>query len=227
MPHDLKQLADPDAEAVVTRMARELVRRFAGVFSAETVERYVRESYQALESAARVQTYVPVLAQQFATDRLTALAQVRGVIAKPVIEVLFVCVQNAGRSQMAAALLKHYGGGRVHVRSAGSAPAPEVNPVVVRAIEELGVRLGTGLERVYPKPLTDDVVRAADLVITMGCGDACPIYPDTRYLDWELEDPAGRDLADVRRIRDEIDLRVWHLLEEIAPPVGKQPLTAP
>lgn len=225
MLQDLNHRADPDAEAVVARMARELARRFGGVFSAETVERCFWESYTALERTARVQTYVPVLAQQFATDRLTALAQVRGVIAKPVIEVLFVCVQNAGRSQMAAALTKHYGGSRVHVRSAGSAPAPEINPVVVRAIEELGVRMTNGLERVYPKPLTDDVVRAADVVITMGCGDACPVYPETRYLDWELEDPAGRDLADVRRIRDEIDLRVWNLLDEIAPPVGKRPLT--
>lgn len=225
MPQNLEKLADPDADAVVSRIARDLARRFAGVFSPETVERYVWESYEALDRTARVQTYVPVLAQQFATDRLTALAQFRGVIAKPVIEVLFVCVQNAGRSQMAAALMKHYGGSRVHVRSAGSSPAPEINPVVIRAVEELGVRMTNGLERAYPKPLTDDVVRAADVVISMGCGDACPIYEGTRYLDWDLEDPAGRDLADVRRIRDDIDLRVWRLLDEIIPPIAKRPLT--
>ena len=226
MLQNLEHSADPHPDAVVTRITRELARRFAGVFSAETVERYVCESYEALERTARVQTYVPLLAQHFATDRLTALAQFRGVIAKPVVEVLFVCVQNAGRSQMAAALMRHYGDRRVHVRSAGSSPASEINPGVIRAVEELGVRMTSGLERIYPKPLTDDVVRAADVVITMGCGDACPVYEGKRYLDWQLDDPAGRDLADIRRIRDEIDLRVWHLLDEIVPPIGKRPLTA-
>ena len=227
MPHNPENLAEPDAEAVLGRIARQLGARFDGVFSVETVERQVRESYRDLARTATVQRYLPLLAQNFAADRLAALAQVRGAIPKPVIEVLFVCVQNAGRSQMAAALMNHYAGGRVHVRSAGSRPAPDVNPVVVRAIEELGVRMTDALEPPYPKPLTDEVVRAADVVITMGCGDACPVYPGKRYLDWRLEDPAGRDLADVRRIRDEIDLRVWHLLDEIAPPVGVEPLTAP
>lgn len=212
-----------NAEALLMRAARTLADRFDGIFTAQTVERYLRESYAALMRTAKVDTYVPLLAEHFATDRLTALAQARGRIAKPVIEVLFVCTQNAGRSQMAAALMKHHARGRVHVRSAGSAPAAAVHPVVVKAVEELGIPMRSTLEPIYPKPLTDDVVRAADVVITMGCGDACPIYPDKRYRNWDLEDPQDRDVADVRRIRDEIDLRVRELLEEIVSPVGVIP----
>jgi len=126
-------------------------------------------------------------------------------------EVLFVCVHNAGRSQMAAALLHWRAAGRVHVRSAGSAPASEINPAVVAVMEELGL----DLSQEFPKPLTDEVVRAADVVMTMGCGDACPIYPGKRYLDWELDDPAGQGVDDVRPIRDEIDQRVQGLIAEL------------
>jgi protein-tyrosine-phosphatase len=126
-------------------------------------------------------------------------------------EVLFVCVHNAGRSQMAAALLHHHARGRVQVRSAGSAPAAEINPAVRVAMAELGI----DLSRELPKPLTDDAVRAADVVITMGCGDACPLYPGTRYVDWELDDPASQPLEAVRPIRDEIDRRVRALLAEL------------
>ena len=128
-------------------------------------------------------------------------------------EVLFVCVHNAGRSQMAAGLVKLRSNGRIHVRSAGSAPAGEINPAVVEAMEEIGVNLGDEL----PKPLTDEVVQAADVVITMGCGDACPIYPGKRYEDWELDDPAGQDVESVRVIRDEIDTRVQRLIGELLP----------
>jgi arsenate reductase len=134
-------------------------------------------------------------------------------MTKELPEVLFVCVHNAGRSQMAAALLEQRAAGRVEVRSAGSTPASELNPRVVEAMRERGI----DISREFPKPLTDDSVRAADAVITMGCGDACPIYPGKRYEDWELEDPAGKDLATVRRIRDEIDVRVERLLEELSP----------
>ena len=123
-------------------------------------------------------------------------------------EVLFVCVHNAGRSQMAAVLTAHLSGGRVHVRSAGSAPASEINPRVVEAIAELGLDLA----QEFPKPLTDDFVRAADVVITMGCGDACPIYPGKKYVDWEVQDPAGEPIDVVRRIRDDIAARVCVLL---------------
>ena len=126
-------------------------------------------------------------------------------------EVLFVCVHNAGRSQMAAALLDHHAQGRVHVRSAGSAPTDEINPAVVAAMRELGL----DLSKAFPKPLTDDAVHAADVVITMGCGDACKFYPGKRYLDWELDDPAGQGIEAVRPIRDEIDRRVRGLLNEL------------
>jgi arsenate reductase len=126
-------------------------------------------------------------------------------------EVLFVCVQNAGRSQMAASLLDLRAKGRVQVRSAGSEPADRIHPAVVEVMEELGA----DLSKEFPKPITDEAVRAADVVVTMGCGDACPIYPGKRYEDWELEDPAGKDVATVRAIRDEIDRRVQRLLDEL------------
>jgi len=128
-------------------------------------------------------------------------------------EVLFVCVHNAGRSQMAAALLHHHAGGRVTVRSAGSAPAAEINPAVVAAMAELGL----DISHEFPKPLTDEAVRTADVVITMGCGDACPFFPGTRYLDWELPDPAGQGIDAVRPIRDQIDTLVTGLLSELLP----------
>ena len=126
-------------------------------------------------------------------------------------EVLFVCVHNAGRSQMAAALLDRHARGRVQVRSAGSAPASEINPAVVQVMAELGL----DLSKEFPKPLTDEAVRAADVVITMGCGDACPFFPGKRYLDWELDDPAGLGVDGVRPIRDEIDGRVQALLADL------------
>jgi len=126
-------------------------------------------------------------------------------------EVLFVCVHNAGRSQMAAGLLTRHAAGRINVRSAGSAPAGEVNPAVVEAMAEIGI----DLSQEYPKPLTDEFARAADVLVTMGCGDACPVYPGKRYLDWQLPDPAGQGLDAVRPIRDEIDRRVLSLVDEL------------
>ena len=191
--------------------------QFAGIFSAETIERYMVESLQAL-SGARFESFVPLLVHRFARERLRALAQVEGKLAKEVPEVLFVCVHNAGRSQMAAALLDHYAEGRVHVRSAGSTPADEVNPEVVTAMTELGI----DLSQEFPKPMTDEFVKAADVVITMGCGDACPIYPGKRYEDWELDDPAESDLDGVRRIRDDIGARVRRLADELAPAAAAQ-----
>jgi arsenate reductase len=138
-------------------------------------------------------------------------------------EVLFVCVHNAGRSQMAAALLDHHAGGRVRVRSAGSTPADEVNPAVVRALAEVGL----DVTKEFPKPLSDELARAADVIVTMGCGDACPVFPGKRYLDWQLDDPAGLPVERVRPIRDEIDRRVRALLAELDELVGqpKRPLT--
>src|SRR5213592_7398 len=146
-------------------------------------------------------------------QRLKALAQAEGKLVKEQPEVLFVCTHNAGRSQMAAGLVKLRSGGRIHVRSAGSTPADEINPAAVEAMEEIGVEMAEE----FPKPLTDEVVRAADVVITMGCGDACPIFPGKRYEDWDLEDPDGKNLKAVRRIRDEIDTRVQALIAELLP----------
>lgn len=128
-------------------------------------------------------------------------------------EVLFVCVHNAGRSQMAAGLVNLRSKGRIHVRSAGSDPADSINPAVLEAMQEIGVDMG----HEFPKPLTDEAVRAADVVVTMGCGDACPIYPGKKYEDWELDDPAGQGIDAVRKIRDDIDARVQRLIAELLP----------
>lgn len=204
-------LRSPDS--VLHRAAERLAQQFAGMVSEETVERVVFESYTALGRTASVTTHLPSLAEKFARDRLTALAQSRGFVAKPVPEVLYVCVQNSGRSQMAAALTRHLAGDRVHVRSAGSQPGEGILPSVVTVLAELGI----DVSEEFPKPLTDDVVRAADAVVTMGCGDACPLYPGKRYLDWELADPADLSLEGVRAVRDDVRARVEHLLAELAP----------
>ena len=200
-------------EAALHRLADDLATRFAGIFARETVDRYVFESYTALARTARVTAHLPILTGRFATERLTALAQSKGALAHDVPEVLFVCVQNAGRSQMAAGLLQLRGGRGVHVRSAGSQPAASVDDNVVAAMAEVVVDLTTA----FPKPLTDDVVRAADVVVTMGCGDACPVYAGKRYLDWQVRDPAGLTLGEVRAIRDDIDARVRALVAELRP----------
>ncbi|MFE5670561.1 arsenate reductase ArsC [Agromyces sp. NPDC056523] len=211
------QLALDDPHEVLHRSAEHLAARFAGIVNAETVERVVFESYAALLRTARITVHLPSLASRFANERLTALAQSKGVIPKAVPEVLFVCVQNSGRSQMAAALMREVGAGRVHVRSAGSLPGDDILPSVVSVMAESGVDLGDE----FPKPLTDDVVRAADAVITMGCGDACPVYPGKRYLDWHLDDPAELDLDGVRRVRDDIRAHVEQLLSEILPALSR------
>lgn len=203
---------DADTDALLNRISDQLATRFAGSFSPETVECYVRESYLALYRTSRIKTHLHVLTQRFATDRLTALAQAKGFIPKTVCEVLFVCTHNAGRSQMAAALMNHHAQGRVHVRTAGSQPAAEVEPVVLAVLAEVGVDASAD----FPKPLTDDVVRAADVIVTMGCGDACPIHPGKRYLDWDLTDPQGKTVEEVRRIRDLVDEEVRRLLGQLS-----------
>jgi len=203
---------EPTLEPHLLAVADRLSTGFVGVFSEGTVRRYVAES-SAGWSAAPVRTYIPVLIERFARERLRALAHREGRIVKEKPEVLFVCVHNAGRSQMAAALLDHHAQGRVHVHSAGSTPADKVNPAVVAAMAEVGI----DISKEFPTPLTDEVVRDADAVITMGCGDACPIYPGKRYLDWNLADPEGKPVEEVRPIRDEIDRRVRNLLAELTP----------
>jgi protein-tyrosine-phosphatase len=206
----MTQVLDPVTQHHVNQAAAGLASEFKGIYSEETVARYIAESLDVLGSA-RINVYVPVLAHRFARERLRALAQVEGKIVKEQPEVLFVCVHNAGRSQMAAGLVKLRSEGRVHVRSAGSAPGEQINPAVIEVMNEIGV----DMSEAFPKPLTDEVVRAADVVVTMGCGDACPIYPGKRYEDWELDDPAEQDVEAVRRIRDQIDARVQRLISEL------------
>jgi arsenate reductase len=208
----MPQALDPITQKHVDQAAERLAEEFEGIFSQGTIARFIAES-QDLLGDAKINVFVPVLAHRFARERLRALAQAEGIVSRDMPEVLFVCVHNAGRSQMAAGLVKLRSRGRIHVRSAGSTPSEVINPNAVLALEELGV----DMSEEFPKPLTDEVVRAADVVITMGCGDACPIFPGKRYEDWELDDPAGQDLATVRGIRDELDRRVQTLVAELLP----------
>jgi protein-tyrosine-phosphatase len=213
-PVSLSPAEEGELRLRIRREAEALQQEFAGIFSVETVERYVQESFDNIRGRARVLDFVPVFVHRFTRERLRALAQAEGTMAKDRPEVLFVCVHNAGRSQMAAALTATLGGGKVGVRSAGSTPAEEINPAVVEVMAELGI----DLSQEFPKPLSDEVVRAADVVITMGCGDACPIYPGKRYLDWEVDDPAGQPPEVVRRIALDIEQRVRALLRELGVP---------
>jgi protein-tyrosine-phosphatase len=203
---------DPVTRRHVERAADALQNEFAGIFAQETIARFIAESTDLL-SGGSINVFVPVLAHRFARERLKALGEAQGVIAKEQPEVLFVCVHNSGRSQMAAGLVTLRSEGRIHVRSAGSDPGEQINPAVMETMTELGV----DMSEEFPKPLTDEVVRAADIVITMGCGDACPIYPGKKYEDWALDDPAGQEIATVRRIRDELDMRVLTLIGELLP----------
>jgi arsenate reductase (thioredoxin) len=196
---------------VLRRITDRLAYRFSSTFSKQTVERYVADSYSLLAERARVSDHLPSLTTRFVEDRLNALAVASGRDLRGTPEVLFVCVQNAGRSQMAAALLRQMVGDRVHIRTAGSRPSGQIDSMVVEVLDEIGVPVVAE----FPKPLTDEVVQAADFVITMGCGDACPIYPGRRYMDWPVADPIGQPLEDVRHIRDDITARLKTLCQEM------------
>lgn len=189
----------------------DLAYTFDSVFSRATVAQAVVDARARLEPTATVTSFLPVLVGRFAREQLTAAGQADGTIAHPVPELLFVCVHNAGRSQLAAALAQHLSGGRVHVRSAGSEPVDQVNPLVVQVLAERGITLTDG----YPKPLTGDVARAADVIVTMGCGDTCPVFPGKRYLDWDIPDPLDQPVGVVRDIRDQIQARVTTLLRDL------------
>ncbi|MDX2376870.1 metalloregulator ArsR/SmtB family transcription factor [Microbacterium sp. LRZ72] len=192
------------------RLTDDLTTRFAGVLSRESVARCVAESHDLLTGAGD-HPHLASRTAAFAAARLAALLQERGARSGERPHVLFVCVQNAGRSQMAAAILRRLAGERVRVSTAGSAPVADVRPPIVAALDEIGV----GVDGDFPKPLTDDMVRAADVVVTMGCGDACPVYPGRRYVDWDIADPVGEPIEQVRRIRDDLDGRVRLLLREL------------
>ena len=185
----------PALTAEYTRIVDDLTYHYDGVFSRETVQRAVEQARDTLGPVAKFPNFLPILTQRFARDQLLAAAQAEGKIATTVPEILFVCVHNAGRSQMAAALAKHQ----------------QVNPLTIQVLAERGIEL----TEAFPKPLTDDVVHAADVIITMGCGDACPIFPGKRYEDWEVTDPSGQPIEVVRAIRDDIQARVTTLLGQV------------
>ncbi|MFD7403717.1 low molecular weight phosphatase family protein [Streptomyces sp. NPDC059866] len=201
-------LPDHRLAAGVARLAL----RYRGHFCPETIQHVLTDSYGRLAAHAHVRTHLAVLAEHLTTERLDALARIQGAPGTGLPRVLFVCSQNAGRSQLAAALLAHRAAGRVVVSSAGPRPAAEVAPVVAQVLAEAGVDLP---ETAFPKPLTEEVVQAADIIITMGCGDACPVVPGRRYLDWPVADPEGAPADVVRGIRDEIDTHVTELLDSL------------
>ena len=188
-----------------------LQRRWAGRMNVETIERFLAESLDIVLPNARISTWVPVLVERLTNDRLRALVRIESTETDLNPSVLFLCVHNAGRSQMAAGWMRHLAGHRVDVFSGGSEPAAGLNQAAVAAMAEKGIDISDEL----PQPWADEIVRAADVVVTMGCGDACPVYPGKRYVDWELDDPAGKSIEEVRPIRDEIERRVRALLGEL------------
>ena len=198
----------PEQQLSLRRSISELEDRFKGVFGHETIERVLLDCYESLLPTAKTKLYLPIIAEKFARERLNAIGRTEGSLPSLVPGVLFLCVQNAGRSQMAAGWLRHLARDAVVVWSGGSEPASEINPVAIAVMSEVGIDI-TGE---FPKPWNDDIVRAADVVVTMGCGDACPVYPGKRYEDWSLDDPAGLDVEAVRRIRDEIRVHVELLI---------------
>jgi arsenate reductase (thioredoxin) len=202
---------------VLSRTAERMAVRFDGVFATETIERLLHESYDLLAATSKISIYLPLLAERFAAERLRALARTTGAIVSDTPEILVVCTHNAGRSVAARVLLDHYGNGRVIVRSAGSAPGDDINPAVAEILTERGL----DVSKEFPKPLIDEAARSADVIITMGCGDACPVFPGKRYLDWDLTDPNGKTVEEIRPIIDEIDRRAQALLAELlAEPVN-------
>jgi protein-tyrosine-phosphatase len=205
---DLDRLLE--TRTLVQRVAAGLHREFAGVFGVETIERVVDGSYASLVHA-RVQAYVPLFVERYARERLRAVAKVEGKMTSDKPGVVFLCVHNAGRSQMAAGWLQHLAGDQVEVFSGGSNPGSQVNPSAVAAMAEVGIDIADA----FPKQWTEEVLRAADVIITMGCGDACPIFPGKRYEDWSVPDPAGRPVEQVRPIRDEIADRVRKLMADL------------
>jgi len=200
------------AEQLQIRQAAErLQRQFAGKLNTETIERFMNDSLDTLMSRATTSTWIPLLAERFARDRLRALVRLESDPTTLNPSILFLCVHNAGRSQMAAGWARKLGGERIDVFSGGSEPADHVHESVVAAMAEVGV----DVSREIPQPWADEVVRAADMIVTMGCGDACPIYPGKRYIDWELEDPSGKSIEGVRPIRDNLEGRVRDLLTDL------------
>jgi arsenate reductase (thioredoxin) len=203
-----------DQHLALTTAATRLQRDFDGIFGQETIERFLHGSYDQFATRSTVPNFLPLLAERFARQRLHALARVEGHAHDGKPTVLFLCVHNAGRSQMALGFFQHLAGDRAVAWSGGSEPGYEINPSAIAAMAERDIDISAE----FPKPWTDEIVRAADVVITMGCGDACPVFPGKRYLDWTLDDPAGKTVEDVRPVRDEIERRVRGLLDELGVP---------
>jgi arsenate reductase (thioredoxin) len=203
-----------DQQLALKTAATHLGREFEGTFGTETIERFLHSSYDEFAGRAAVLNFLPLLAEKFARQRLRALAKVEGKATDGTPVVLFLCTHNAGRSQMALGFFQRLAGDRAIAWSGGSEPATRINPAAVTAMAERGIDISAE----YPKPWTDEVVRAADVVITMGCGDACPVFPGRRYEEWVLDDPAGKTVEEIRPVRDEIERRVRTLLAEITAP---------
>ena len=195
--------------------ATDLQRDFSEMFGVETIERLLNSCYDELAERATVTNYLPLFAERFARQRLNALARVEGKISDAKPTVLFLCTHNAGRSQMARGFFAHLAGERAVAWSGGSEPGNEINPAGVEAMAEVGI----DITEEFPKPWTDEIVEAADIVVTMGCGDACPIYREKRYEEWTLPDPAGQSLDAVRPIRDDIEKHVRRLLGDLNVPI--------
>lgn len=209
--HHLRSDLSIDQRLAMKTAADQLQREFDGVFGAETIERFLHSSYDQFAGRATVPRFLPLLAERFARQRLRALARVEGKSNDGKPTVLFLCTHNAGRSQMALGFFTHVAGDRAVAWSGGSEPGELVNPAAVEAMAERDIDISGE----YPKPWTEEIVQAADVIITMGCGDACPIFPGRRYEEWILEDPHGQDVAAIRPIRDEIERRVRALLTEL------------
>jgi len=199
--------------AAVTRLAGE----FTGIYGTETIERFLHSSFDQFADRATVARFLPLMAERFARQRLRALAKIEGLHDDGRPTVLFLCTHNAGRSQMALGFFTQLAGDAAVAWSGGSEPRAEINPAAVEAMRERGIDISAE----FPKPWTDETVRAADVVITMGCGDACPVFPGKRYEEWVLDDPADLDVAGVRPIRDEIERRVRALLDQLQAPLAR------
>ena len=196
---------------IIEHGVQQLARKYAGKFDESEIRPIVKDSFASFADA-KVRTFIPVFTTRYADDRLRAMAKVRGLITDSPPSVLFVCVHNAGRSQMAAGWLRHLSRGKIEVYSGGSLPGKDLNAAAVEAMREVGVDIANE----FPKPFAVEIVQSADVVITMGCGDTCPIFPGKRYEDWALDDPAGLGVEAVRPIRDEIKRRVESLIQDLA-----------
>ncbi len=192
-------------------VVKDLHTKYHGIFGLESIESFVFDSYDEIAKRASVTTWLTVTAEKFARQRLEALVQMRDHSLNRVPAVLFLCVHNAGRSQMALGWFHHLAEGRAIAWSGGSEPGSAINQDVVKAMAEVGI----DISKEFPKPWTDEFLEAADVVVTMGCGDACPLVPGKRYEDWELEDPTDKSLEEIRPIRESVKGRVEALLEEI------------